>query len=340
MKFITRHWYNESTPPAYLQAMSRLYARIHAKRQAKHIRESNLQQRSPVPVIVIGNISVGGTGKTPMVIAVAQYLSKHGYRVGIISRGYKGKSKRWPVQVTSQSTSDMVGDEPMMIFTETNLPVVVGPKRNRDIEFLLRKNRDVNVILSDDGMQHYAMIRDIEIAVIDGERMFGNKHLLPAGPLREPLSRLNSVDMRVFNGNEASEVTQYSSDHDFIMHLVLSTVYRLGDKTKSRLIDEFKGQKVHAVAGIGHPQRFFKALKDVNIQVIEHVFPDHYDFKEGDLNFNDKLPVLMTEKDAVKCEKYALDNCWVVSVSAELCERFYQSLLVKLVNTKIGKKYG
>lgn len=263
--------------------------------------------RAPVPVIVVGNISVGGVGKSPLVADIVKQLSAQGRRPGIVSRGYGGRSKKWPVLVRADSDPALVGDEPVMLAQQTSVPVVVSPNRPQAIKLLL-DNHSVDVVVSDDGLQHYAMARDMEIVVMD-KRGVGNGLCLPAGPLREPKKRLNSVSQVVINGK------------DFM--LSPQKIYRL-DGTLGAL----SPTRVHAVAAIGDPTRFFDTLIKLGFEVVPHPFADHHQFSPGDLSFNDDLPVVMTEKDAVKVRHFAQTDFWVLPVelswktSASLCLGF------------------
>jgi tetraacyldisaccharide 4'-kinase len=283
----------------------------------------------PVPVIVIGNITVGGTGKTPMIIWLARLLQNEGYKPGIISRGYGGQAESWPQWVDAGSTADIVGDEALLIAKQTGCPMAVGPVR-ADAAKLLLERADCNVILSDDGLQHYALNRDIEIAVIDGERRFGNGYCLPAGPLREPIERLQSVDFIVVNGEKYE-------DNEFSIQIAGDTAVNLltGEEKPLR---EFSGIPCHALAGIGNPGRFFKLLESSGVSCKTYSFPDHYKFQPSDISFSDSAPVLMTEKDAVKCLAFAGNQHWYVPVKAVpetiFAERFLALLQDK---TKLKK---
>ena len=261
--------------------------------------------RAPVPVVIIGNITAGGTGKTPMIIKLVEQLQKQGKKPAVISRGYGGQSTSWPQRVTATSTAEQVGDEPVLIFQRTACPVVVGPNRRQDIERLLA-DEACDVVLSDDGLQHYALQRDIEIAVVDASRKFGNGFCIPSGPLRERVTRLQQVDMVLLNGGDETQDS---------FKLLATSCVPVSNKTDENLdLSSFAGKTVHAVAGIGHPERFFTMLKQQNINVLQHVFPDHYAYKESELKFSDDLAVLMTEKDAVKCRGFSLNNHWSVPV--------------------------
>ncbi len=278
----------------------------------------------PVPVIVVGNITVGGTGKTPLIIWLAGFLKDSGFKPGIISRGYGGQAESWPQMVTVDSDAKIVGDEALLIAKQTGCPMAVGPFRV-DAANRLLKQADCNVILSDDGLQHYALNRDIEIAVIDGERRFGNGYCLPAGPLREPIERLQSVDFVIVNGEK-------SEDNEFSMRLVGDTVVNLVTGEQKSL-QEFNAVDCHALAGIGNPERFFKLLESSGLTCITHSFPDHYQFQRQDIEFADNKPVLMTEKDAVKCMAFAGKQHWYLPVKA-VSEDVFAEQLLKLLREK------
>lgn len=273
-------------------------------------------KRLPVPVIVIGNIVVGGTGKTPLVIWLAKYLQGMDYQPGIVSRGYKGKNTKTPQQVYADSDPALVGDEPVLIAQRTNCPVAIAPDRYVAATMLC-EHAQVDIIICDDGLQHYALERDIEIAVIDGNRRHGNRRFLPAGPLREPVSRLQDVDIIVC--------------HDGAMHGELDMQY-IAPKLCSLLnaqqvpLKEFDKKLIHAVAGIGNPKQFFAYLGMHGIEVIEHQFPDHHAFKAEDISFSDDLPVVMTEKDAVKCKSFASEKHWFLPLSVCLPKVFEEHL--------------
>jgi len=272
----------------------------------------------PVPVIVIGNITVGGTGKTPLIIWLAQLLKNDGFKPGIISRGYGGQAEVWPQWVDTNSTAELVGDEALLIAKQTDCPMAVSPTRADAARLLIEKS-DCNVILSDDGLQHYALNRDIEIAVIDGERRFGNGYCLPAGPLREPIERLQSVDFIVVNGEK-------SEDNELSMQITGNTAVNLVTGQQKPL-QEFSTTNCHALAGIGNPDRFFKLLESAGLACKTHSFPDHYKFQPSDISFPDSEPVLMTEKDAVKCMAFAGSQHWYVPVKAFPDADFAEGLL-------------
>lgn len=341
MNSLERAWYRKPSwsqvllPGAYLfQTVASLRKRILQKRyQGKAWR---------VPLIVIGNINVGGTGKTPLIIALTQQLAVKGIKVGIVSRGYGGNAGPGPMSVSAESAVEQCGDEALLIARRTNCPVVVCTDRRVAVEHLLEQNA-LDVILSDDGLQHYRMHRDLEIVVIDRQRGLGNGHCLPAGPLRESPARLNSVDGIVINGAEPDQAadslvkTFPSSALDyglpaqvpiFSMSLEASHFINLssGEKVSAKQWSQeasFKGQSaqgqsVHAVAGIGNPERFRDTLIALGLQPQLHSFPDHHVFTAGDLNFDDDRPLVMTAKDAVKCESLNNRNYWYLDVEALL----------------------
>lgn len=264
-------------------------------------------ERLPVPVIVVGNITVGGTGKTPMVIWLVEQLRARGWKPGIISRGYGGRSTRWPREVTATSDVAEVGDEPVLLAQRLRCPIMVGPRRIDDARQLLARH-DVNVIVSDDGLQHYALQRDIEIAVMDGQRRLGNGMLLPAGPLRESEARQREVQLVIINGADGEGLR---------MDLMPDAFVRL-DGAESLPMAAFAGRSVHALAGIGHPERFFDDLRAEGLRVLSQAFPDHHRFTAGDIDFPDNIDVVMTEKDAVKCRAFAGPRHWYLKVQARL----------------------
>lgn len=279
-------------------------------------------ERLPVPVIVVGNITVGGTGKTPLLIRLVEVLKDAGYRPGIISRGYRGHAASWPQSVRVDSSAEIVGDEALLLACRTASPVVVGSSRVAAAKQLLAEN-DCTVILSDDGMQHYALHRDIEIAVVDGERRYGNGYCLPAGPLREPIGRLQSVDWVVVNGEKYE-------DYEYEMRLYGDSAVNLSSGERKSLT-AFIGVDCHALAGIGNPERFFRMLAAAGVSCRQrYAFPDHYHFQADDITFADNVPVLMTEKDAVKCRAFAGPYHWYVPVTAQLDAAFTEQFLAHL----------
>jgi tetraacyldisaccharide 4'-kinase len=265
-----------------------------------------------VPVIVVGNITVGGTGKTPFVIWLADFLQQNHFRPGIVSRGVGGQQQKNPRWVDMNSDPALVGDEAVLLAKRSGAPVVIGVDRVAAVKELLSKS-NCNIVISDDGLQHYRLARDLEIVIVDGDRQFGNHQLLPAGPLREPVSRLKTVDVVIENGKS--------------MKLVGGHLVSLDQSQKISLAD-FKNQKVHAVAAIGNPARFFETLRAHQISLVEHIFPDHYLFQKNDFDFGDDLPIVMTEKDAVKCFQMNLKNAWYLPVEAVI-DKEVEALLNK-----------
>ncbi len=283
----------------------------------------------PIPVVIVGNISIGGTGKTPLIIHLYHLLKSQGYNPGIVSKGYipnkKIRGARW---VFPTSLASKVGDEPLLLAQRLGCPIVVSENRPQAVQTLLntreQDHNPIDIILSDDGLQHYALGRDLEIAVIDGQRQFGNGYCLPLGPLREPITRLNFVDLIISNGIAFQE-NQYD------MSLVPE------NDTSEDYLKSLKGQTIHAIAGLGNPKRFFESLSAYEIQVIPHVFPDHYDFKPKDIRFNDNFPVIMTEKDAVKCRSFMTNKHRILRVKASVNPLFDARFLVLLQEKMLNR---
>ena len=293
------------------------------------------QVRLPVPLIIVGNITVGGTGKTPMVLWLAGYLRQQGYRPGLISRGYGGDLQGRVHVVHVDADPRIVGDEALLLARRSGSPMVVGRDRVAAAQTLL-EHYPVDVIIADDGMQHYRLGRTIEIAVLDGQRRLGNGWCLPAGPLREPAARLAEVDFVVSNGD--------ALEGEWPMRLEATTVRRLDGRLEERVdthlgehdsltLAQWRNQRVHAVAGIGHPQRFFDFLRMHGIEPVPHPFADHHPYQAGELEFADDLPVLMTEKDAVKYMNHASARHWYLQVEARMPDAFGSALLAKLENS-------
>jgi len=262
--------------------------------------------RAGIPVLAIGNLTVGGSGKTPLAIHVAELLKAKGWSPAIVSRGYGGTVQA-PRGVSLASDPAEVGDEPVLMARRSGCPVWVGADRAAVIAALRHEHPDCDVVILDDGLQHYALRRDLEIAVVDA-RVFGNGFMLPAGPLREPRTRLWTVDAVVAHGTDAVK--------GYAMQLAGDELHRATDARERRKLQSFAGERVHAVAGIGDPNRFFLHLSRLGVKVVPHPFPDHHPFRAGDLEFGDEAPVLMTEKDAVKCKRYAKPQHWILPVRA------------------------
>ncbi len=316
-------WYEPNPYAKILLPATYLYKKIVTKRR-KHSLTNKKIYKAPVPVIIVGNLTVGGSGKTPLVIHLALLLQSHGYTPGIISRGYGGKTKH-PCLVTTQSRPHEVGDEAVLITRRTNSPMVVDPVRSRGIDFLLQ-HYPVDIIISDDGLQHYALARDLEILVIDGQRRFGNGYCLPAGPLREPAERAESIFFKVCNG--AAKKGEYG------MSLQANDCINLLTQERKPL-NEFHNKSMTAIAGIGNPQRFFDSLTAANIKSHPIIFPDHYAYQASDFNKINSDIILMTEKDAVKCQSIADKRFWYLPVNAKLSLEFDEHIIMKL-DKKLG----
>ncbi len=314
MKRLESLWWDRNGAALALLPLSWLFCSLVWLRRLLYRLKILKTHRLSVPVVVVGNITVGGSGKTPLVIWLAEYFKEKGLKPGIISRGYGGSAEYWPQQVLPGSDPVAVGDEPVLIAQRTQCPVSVGPDRVA-AALAIQHYLDCDVIISDDGLQHYALGRDVEIVVIDGERGFGNEYCLPAGPLRENVSRLKSVDMVVSNGT--------TGPGRFIMQLGNVKVVNLLDSKQTRKLDDFKSeQTIYAMAGIGNPERFFRQLENSGIRIERVGFPDHHKYTEDDLRIAGDAPLLMTEKDAVKCRRFAKPNHWYVQVDAQLHDTF------------------
>jgi tetraacyldisaccharide 4'-kinase len=272
-----------------------------------------------VPVVVVGNLTVGGTGKTPLVLWLAQTLRRRGFSPGIVSRGYRGDSGR-PVEVKQTATADEVGDEPLLLARASGCPVWIGADRAQSGTRLLEAHPRCDVLIADDGLQHYHLARQVEIAVVDGDRGYGNGLPLPAGPMREPMSRLAAVHAVVINAVSIGDADRKlaAGRPAFAMELAGTRLRNLADPARFGDLSELHGRPVHAVAGIGNPERFFDQLARRGLSVTPHGFPDHHAYREEDLDFGDDTTVLMTEKDAVKCERFARSHWWAVDVDARI----------------------
>ena len=312
-------WYRPFSWALLLLPLSWLFRVLSSSRRF-YYRRISLPHPLPVPVIIVGNISVGGTGKTPLLAALVVIFQAQGYRPGIISRGYGGSATDYPQRVTDTSTAENVGDEPLLL--SSLCPVVVDPDRYRAARYLL-ENTGCNLIFSDDGLQHYRLPRDIEIVVMDGERGTGNGQCLPAGPLREPLSRLQTADLVVVNETVASLMIPHQGAFK------LSPVhFRQLATCATAAVDIWSlGRRVHAVAGIGNPARFAHTLTSLGFEPFLHPLPDHHRFTGEELCFEDDLPVIITAKDAVKCVADSGDNVWVLDVQAEPDPLFIERLM-------------
>lgn len=328
---IARLWYGSKRPLAFLAPLSWLYRRIAEARRRSgwEARDASL----PVPVIVVGNITAGGTGKSPLTAWLVSQLKSAGWRPVILSRGYGGKAGQYPLEVKAGTSPANAGDEPVMLALSTGCPVVVDPRRRRAADYALENNLG-DVLICDDGLQHYALPRNLELSVFDGQRGIGNGALIPVGPLREPVSRLGTVDFVIVNDKTLSQrplATFAGVDHPSIYSMVLepTALIHLASGA-SESVTELKGKTVKAVAGIGNPARFFDTLRSLGASVTETPFPDHHRFRPEDLATDTDERVVMTAKDAVKCREFAPENAWSLAVEARLPEPFREAFLARV----------
>lgn len=323
-------WYKKSTWLWLLWPLSLIFSLLARRRRSRLERSRATPEGSP-PVVVVGNITVGGTGKSPFVIALVKLLQESGLRPAIITRGYGGSAPHYPFWVTETASVEEAGDEAIMIGRSVSCPVVVDSRRTRAVE-ALRQEQSCDVIISDDGLQHYAMARALEIVLIDGERLLGNGLCLPAGPLREPPSRLQEVDHVVVNGEERDAGAVLGSLARTSMHLRPTgwVNLRSGEQVALQALPLTSTGLVHAIAGIGNPQRFFRTVQALGYSPLCHPFPDHYRFAPQDLRFAAGNTVVMTYKDAVKCKSFAEADCWYLAIAADLSEGFRQRLLTDI----------
>ena len=324
-------WYGNRLLALPLLPLSALFGLVAGLRRFFYRTGLKQVHRFPVPVIVVGNLTVGGTGKTPLVIWLSQYLRERGMRPGIVSRGYGGNASRWPQQVRPDSDPVVVGDEAVLLAQRTGCPMCVSPDRPAAVRALLQYT-DCDIIISDDGLQHLSLGRDIEIVVMDGQRGLGNGFPLPAGPLREPASRLRRTDLAISNGRRWADLPAMQIVNPRLVPLLRMT------GSRPRALEVFAGQRVHAVAGIGNPKRFFELLGSHGMEVIPHVFPDHHAFRRKDLRFEPELPVVMTEKDAVKCRRYGKRGHWVVQIDIQPEQAFIDGLDRLLKELNLGQE--
>jgi tetraacyldisaccharide 4'-kinase len=322
-----RHWYRPGALQWLLWPASLLYGAVVFLRRLLYTLRLLPRHKAGVPVIVVGNLVAGGAGKTPLVLWIAEFLKRQGRKPGIVSRGYGGAMAAKggaPREASIVSDPAEVGDEPMLLARRSGCPVWVAPERSEACAALRAQHPECDLIILDDGLQHYALARDLEICVVDS-RGLGNGMLLPAGPLREPASRLGTVDAVVSHG---------SALKGFGMRLEGAELVRLTNAAEVRPAASFKGQRLHAVAGIGDPNRFFMQLMALGLDIVPHPFPDHHPFSAADLEFGDAAPVVMTEKDAVKCKRFAKPEHWVFPVRTVLDPAFGPWLLEKLGGSK------
>ncbi|HEX6999976.1 MAG TPA: tetraacyldisaccharide 4'-kinase [Gammaproteobacteria bacterium] len=327
-RLLTSLWYGGNPLAWALWPLSLAYRGAAAGRSFAYARGWLPTAALPVPVIVIGNLTVGGTGKTPLVIWLARALTERGTAVGIVTRGYGGRASQWPQLVDADSDPRLVGDEAVLLARRTGCPVAAGPDRVAAARQLLDRHR-VDALLADDGLQHLALGRDMEIAVVDGRRGLGNGLCLPAGPLREPPSRLRGVDAIVVNGGEWGHAGVFRAE------LEAQEAVRVGGQER-RPLSAWRGGEVHAAAGIGHPQRFFALLEDAGLEVIPHALGDHADVTPERLAFTPRLPVLVTEKDAVKLPDAGDLEVWSVPVELRFAPGHAERLLALVLRILRG----
>lgn len=322
--WLQRQWYRLSVWHFVLIPLSWLFRVVVALRRLAYRIGLFKSFRLGVPVIVIGNITVGGTGKTPLVIWLARQLQAAGFKPGIISRGY-GVQNALPLEVTAQSQAHAVGDEPLLIASRIDMPLFVCRDRVAAARALLKAHPACDLLISDDGLQHYRLQRDVEIAVVDSQRRFGNSWLLPAGPLREAISRMQEVDAVVCNGEAVT-----SHPNTYRMQLQASLLHQVSSPVNTLAVEALQGKRLLAVAGIGNPERFFGQLRGMGLAFETRAFPDHHPYQAQDLQTQGIDAILMTEKDAVKCRAFAHDHWWYLPVEAELQEGLLSGIMSKL----------
>nr|WP_211091942.1 tetraacyldisaccharide 4'-kinase [Vibrio agarilyticus] len=312
-----------------LWPLAKLYQRISEQRRQRYLSGEKPVYRAPVPVVVVGNITAGGNGKTPVVIWLVEQLLQRGYKPGVVSRGYGAKAPAYPLVVNTETAVSHCGDEPKLIHKRTGVPVVVDPNRSQAVKTLLEQ--DVNVVITDDGLQHYGLARDVELVVVDGKRRFGNQRFIPQGPLRESVTRLEGVDFVINNGGPAAE-------NECVMQLKPTLAVNLvtGERRAVTALPQLV-----ALAGIGYPNRFFDTLRGLGASLIAtRGFADHKSFQLSDLQAfaAQGQHVIMTEKDAVKCDQFAQSNWWYLPVSAEFSPADEQQLMQRI--TEVIERYG
>jgi len=327
---LLKGWYEGHPALLLLRPLEAMYRRVVERKRARFLAGEGQIYRAPVPVVVVGNITVGGTGKTPLILWLIEHCRRSGLRVGVVSRGYGAKPPHLPWRVEAGHSAETAGDEPLLIVQRCGVPLMIDPDRSRAVEALLARE-PLDLILSDDGLQHYRLARDLELVLIDAARGLGNRRCLPAGPLREPLERLQSVDALLYNGAPRDR------DDGFAFSLQPTALVNL-QTGERRPVDHFaKGQAVHAVAGIGNPQRFFNTLETLHWRPIPHAFADHAPYSAEVLNFTPSLPLVMTEKDAVKCRAFAQPDWWYLAVDALPSPAFvawFDAQLLRLLPTR------
>jgi tetraacyldisaccharide 4'-kinase len=302
-------WYRGHPALTLLRPFEALYRRVVVRRRAAYLEGRRARYRAPVPVVVVGNITVGGTGKTPLILWLIEHCRSRGLRVGVVSRGYGAKPPSLPWRVRPEQHAEEAGDEPLLIVRRSGVPLMIDPDRSRAVRTLLA-SEPLDLVLSDDGLQHYALQRDLELVLVDAARGLGNRRCLPAGPLREPLERLEQVDAVLRNGSPSDSAEGYA------LRLQPTRLINLLSRQPQPLDHFPPGQRLHAVAGIGNPERFFATLAALHWRPIAHAFADHAAYTAEQLHFSPGLPLVMTEKDAVKCQPFAAADWWYLAVDA------------------------
>ena len=305
---VERAWYEGAWWLWLLRPLEVIFRLLAAARRVLYQKGCLAVYRPAVPVVVVGNITVGGTGKTPVIVALVEYLQQQGIRVGVVSRGYGAVHLRAALRVASDCTARDCGDEPLLIYQRTGCPCVVAPSRAEAVRELLRSN-ELDLVLSDDGLQHYALGRDMEIAVLDDARRIGNGFCLPAGPLREPKARLRSVDCVLYRG---------SNDLDNGVLYRPESLHNLATGDSCPPAPALLGKAVYAIAGIAQPGQFLAGLRSLGFELEPRLFEDHHGYTSHDFAGLANKPIIMTEKDAVKCAGLVGDNAWYLKVSAQL----------------------
>jgi len=324
-------WYNGHPALKLLRPLECLYRRVVTGKRQRFLAGEGAIYQPPVPLIVVGNITVGGTGKTPLILWLVEHCQRLGLRVGVVSRGYGAKPAQLPWRVSAEDCAAVAGDEPLLIVQRCGVPLMIDPDRGRAVQALLAAE-PLDLILSDDGLQHYRLARDLELVLIDAARGLGNRRCLPAGPLREPAERLQSVDAVLYNGAVDDR------DEGFVFHLKPSVLVNLRSGERRALEHFAPGQALHAVAGIGNPQRFFNTLETLHWRPVPHAFADHAQYSAQALTFTPSLPLVMTEKDAVKCRAFAADDWWYLAVDAQPSPAFvawFDTQLMRLLPDRL-----
>ena len=363
---MTRAWQRQAAWLWLLLPVSWMYGFITVMRRQAYKLGLFASYRAPIPVMVIGNITVGGSGKTPLIIELVTHLQKQGIKVGVISRGYGGDSSQMPALVHADSLPSVVGDEPSLIVNMTGAAMAVCPNRKQAITTLLEAYPDLQLIIADDGLQHYALQRDIEWIVIDASRGFGSQQLLPTGFLREPMSRLKGAnvvyhekaDRTTMDNNQAQAKRLTMHLQADKLQLLWSSAVEIDDLIVTAKVPmlPMPNSRIHAVSGIGYPQRFFDTLASLGFDVIGHPYPDHYDFSLDELLQYTEQPIIVTSKDAVKIRALLIDTTsrqplseeyqelanrlWVLPVTAVLSDSCYESLQQQLKALNIDINNG